>query len=548
MALGDAMFGLGIGLQGQAKLNMNAPMQAFKQRQAAKAAAKKDIDDFVKDAMKDFTVDEKFHPKYVNLASQEISKTFDNIYGIIEKGDINAKNQINSIIRDELAPKINVYRTSSQFLFDREKVQDELLPPNFVQTLTDPDFSTWDPQTLLDYNISYNPETKAIAGTPDKAVDLIKLYKPTISNMASREYAGEREVTDDQGKTKTVGYFRPDKQTRQLALDNLLQTNALFSKTFMRQYGLNTLDPADPTVQKAKETWDESTKDVHGMTKDVTETVRTGAGRTTVPTTTTVVAADTDTKTGPEVGSYLATDGKTLVNAGTLSVRKDLYDPIAIAKVAEGPSSAIVFQSNEIIPLRSAASGAGARDTGSVYKTSIVDGRRTMKNKYLSGSATQSMYDMTAYPVEVVSKSFTLKGTKGDVFIEKGTVITSNISNSIPDDYRQVKLGIVGKTVTDATADPGSARDAIIIVDKSNFVSTLTRLDKDATYDKDTGLVNFGSDQAKQFVKLYNEIYGAKKKEMGGEMGSLSLDDYISLPAKERLNYIRTPEGMYKKK
>lgn len=547
MALGDAMFGLGIGLQGQAKLNMNAPMQAFKQRQAAQVAAKKDIDDFVKNAMKDFTIDEKFHPKYVNLASQEISKTFDNIYNIIEKGDINAKNQINSIIRDELTPKINIYRTSSQFLFDREKGKDELLPPNFTETLTDPDFSTWDPQTLLDYNISYNPETKAIAGNPNKAIDLIDAYKPTISNMASREFVGEKEITDDQGRTKTVNYFRPDKQTRQLALDNLLQTNALFAKTFMRQYGINTLDPADPTVQKAKESWDQATKDVHGMTRDITETARTRGGTATVPVTTTV-AATTGDNIGPEVGSYLATDNKTLVNAGTLSVRKDKYAPIAIAKVAEGPSSAIVFQSNEIIPLRSAATGPGARDTGSVYKTSITDGKRSMQNKYLSGSATQSMYDMTAYPVEVVSKDFTLTGTKGDVFIKKGTVITSSISNSIPDDYRQIKLGIVGKTVTDATADPGSARDAVIIVDQSNFVSTLTRLDKDATYDKNTGLVKFGSDQAKQFVKLYNEIYGAKKKEMGGEMGSLSLDDYISLPAKERLNYIRTPEGMYKKK
>ena len=75
MGLGDAMIGLGIGLQGQAKLDMNAPMQLLQKRMAAKRAEDKYLQDIMDDTGKELRKlgEAGYHSKYIPVVKEKIA-------------------------------------------------------------------------------------------------------------------------------------------------------------------------------------------------------------------------------------------------------------------------------------------------------------------------------------------------------------------------------------------------------------------------------------------------------------------------------------------
>lgn len=557
MALGDAMFGLGIGLQGQAKLDTTAPMQAFKQRQAAKAAQQKAVDAQVANAMKDFLKFEGYHNKYLPIAQEEVSNTWQKMSDIIDKGEPNMKNQIGSILIDAKAV-LDGYKNSSDVLFRYEKnKQNFLAPPGFDEALGNAgDFSDLEGmRDMLDlYGVQYDPQRKQISGTFGEVVDLNKTYKSSIDEAYADEIIETQTQIGADGNEAIITYSRPNAGVRKSALESLLKTNKGFAQTFMKAYGLNTVDVNDANVQQAMKTFDEGAKNLHTVARSL------GAGSKgatfIAQTTTGQVVPDIQQQVQPFAGGFIDGFGR-MVQAGRLATRSDIFPTVSLPRTtASGENASIIFNTSSIVPLESGAKGqAGVKDTGSVYNVNRKGSDVTYENKTLTGGTTQALYNMVAAPVEVTNKDFVAYSNdkKTKYIYKKGTVITDAISKSIPNKNRQIVLALVGKAVTDPTLGPGVGRDAMVFVDRGNFNSIINTISPGSRWNETTGEVTYAKgdkDPAIPIVELFSKIYGAEKKEMGGMLGEgiIGSSEYIALKPMERLNYIRTPEGTYKKK
>lgn len=568
MALGDAMFGLGIGLQGQAKLNMNAPMQAFKQRQAAKAAKQKALDDQVSAAMKDFLKFEGYHNKYLPTAKEEVLNNWQELNNIIERGEANARNQIAQIL-GSTAEKLESYKNSSNVLFDYEKNSNKYnAPPGFNEALANAgDFSDFEKlqADMAAYGVEYNPERKTLQNKFSERADMPTMWGKLLDEQAPSEVISTDILVAPDGRKTKYETYRPNKEARMAALDSSLKNNKSFSQTFMSTYGLKNLDPTDPTVIAAKDAFDEGVKNMKVFQRQVSEAGRggfslnIGGGATGV----TTGMADVTQAGTPAAGRFMNFDGR-LSDAGNIATRADLYAPVALPKsTATGENTSFVVSSNSIVPLESGAAGvAGAKDTGAVYNVSKKGNDVTYSNKTLKEGTTQAIYNAVAYPVQVTKNKVVKKSEDGQTTFtfDANTVVTESIGKSIVDNERKTVLALIGKSVTDPVAAKGQGRDALVIVDKSNFNSILNTISPGTRWNSTTGEVTFAKgdkDPAIPFVELYNQIYGAQKKELGGVMGAednslgegeITSMEYTSMKPLERLNFIRTPKGTYKKK
>jgi hypothetical protein len=156
----------------------------------------------------------------------------------------------------------------------------------------------------------------------------------------------------------------------------------------------------------------------------------------------------------------------------------------------------------------------------------------------------------------VTNKDVTIKvdaglGRTQDVVVSKGTIITSWLDGYLSAGDKKKATIVTGQSVTDPYGDPSIAYSAGFVLTRdllSQMISTLSgwKIDSGGNITPAGDPKSAGYQKAKSLVDMYNE--SSKKMENGGLMGGISLDQYISLPASERLNYIRTIDGNYKKK
>jgi hypothetical protein len=550
MALGDAMFGLGIGLQGQAKLNMNAPMQAVKQRQAAKAAKDKKLSDDINELMKDFGDFKGLHNFYLPLAKEEVYNAWTKIDDIISKGDENAKNQVLKIIKLEVTPTIESFKNSSNLLFGLEKNPKILTPDGFNEVIRNSgDVSGLEklqPQ-LSNLGIEYNPQTRTLQTIKEYTeVNLFSEMEKVLDPATATDYDTPIKLAKPGGGYAFRYNLTIPKEIRASSFDGLMDSNINFKKTFERNYGLTGTDPTTPEYQAAKDDFIEKSKTLRASTqttnKPPSNYYNFGGGAQQMQVS---MAAD-ESISMPSTGNVNISGMPE--STGELVVNQQGIRPFSLGRIGDQTTGAFTISAKDVFKMDDPYSSATA--------VPGLGGAGKLSNSKVNATGNIEFKEATAYPGFVTNKDVTIKvdaglGRTQDVVVSKGTIITSWLDGYLSAGDKKKATIVTGQSVTDPYGDPSIAYSAGFVLTRdllSQMISTLSgwKIDSGGNITPAGDPKSAGYQKAKSLVDMYNE--SSKKMENGGLMGGISLDQYISLPASERLNYIRTIDGNYKKK
>lgn len=551
MGLGDAMIGLGIGLQGQAKLDMNAPMQLLQKRMAAKRAEDKYLQDIMDDTGKELRKlgDAGYHSKYIPVVKEKIAAGLNEMYKVIEGSDSRtARNQVEQIFNN-VSSSLKYDKNSSDFLFAYEKDRGNLLVPQemdeALRNIGDfSDFEKLAPK-LAQYGISYDPTTRSIGGPLDKPVDMVKTMKGFLDPSTATEFENPTVLKTPDGQDVYRYSLKIPKSAISGQFDGLLASSPIFEKTFKYNYGLENMDPADPNFIKAKDDFVTKVRESMSETVNTYEKPKTsftyygGAG----PTTGEQVFDQTQSVTMPSTGTINLFGNEE--STGDLVTDTKSFRPMTIGRKGDPTMGSFSIPASSIVKLDSPYS---------LTATGIDTKVRNNKVKGVSGSI--EFKEPTAYVGYVTNKQIKVEipgklGQKKSVTLEPGTIVTSYFEKYINPKDKSKKLIVTGMSATDPKVDPNRAYSSAFVMTADLLSTVLSTIAPGSGVDANGRPVIQGnpkSPEYQQAVRLAEMYSNAAKFESGGMMGGLLLDDYLSLPAKERLNYIRTSEGTYKKK